>query len=401
MSLRPKKVTVPDSPVQSPPAQPIIINNNIQIPTTGSSSQTTNQPGQLTPPVPDPKEPVRPPADALTLRTSALPIDRQHIHQREAVVKDIYARLIDDGTSAVALCGLGGIGKSTLGALVLSYAEQERRTGRGPFHREALLDQHLVQVQNARGIYRLHPIISTYAHRHFVPNDDESNEQVAQKAHVRAAQYYLQLASTTYPSQDKRHQTSDVLPLIEAVWQYCQAGQYSEAYQLMNEKEHLFEKLSLWGANVMLLELCQLLLAENWQFTPQQKALIFSYIAISSNVLGQKPKALEYYEQALTIRREVGDRGGEGMTLWNIGALFFEQHRHDVALAGYLLAKEIFEQVQSPDIDGVEEWIADLREEVGEQQFAVLLARVEPRAEQIVEETLREVGGEQRECLYL
>jgi Flp pilus assembly protein TadD len=35
--------------------------------------------------------------------------------------------------------------------------------------------------------------------------------------------------------------------------------------------------------------------------------------------LGEKAKALEYYEQALPLRRQVGDKGGEAATLNNLG----------------------------------------------------------------------------------
>ena len=38
--------------------------------------------------------------------------------------------------------------------------------------------------------------------------------------------------------------------------------------------------------------------------------------------LGDRQRALEYYGQALPIRREVGDRAGEAVTLNNIGALY-------------------------------------------------------------------------------
>ena len=40
------------------------------------------------------------------------------------------------------------------------------------------------------------------------------------------------------------------------------------------------------------------------------------------NALGQKQEALKYYEQALRIKREVGDRGGEGTTLNNLGGVY-------------------------------------------------------------------------------
>ncbi len=78
-------------------------------------------------------------------------------------------------------------------------------------------------------------------------------------------------------------------------------------------------------------------------------------------------------------------------TLWNFGAACFDQQRYNVALACYLLAKEIYKQVQSPSADSVERWIAKLRDRIGEQQFAALLAQVEHHEEQIVEDALREI----------
>ncbi len=108
------------------------------------------------------------------------------------------------------------------------------------------------------------------------------------------------------------------------------------------------------------------------------------------DALGKKQEALSYYEQSLAIRREVGDRGGEGTTLYNMGALYFEQGHYYVALASLLLARDIFEEVQSPNRDSVQSWIDGLRKEIGEKQFAALQAQVEPHASQIVEQALQE-----------
>ncbi len=115
-----------------------------------------------------------------------------------------------------------------------------------------------------------------------------------------------------------------------------------------------------------------------------------SNLGLLYNSLGNIAQALSYYQQALAIRREVGDRSGEGATLWNIGALYFKQSRYEVSLACLLLARNIFEEVQSPNHDKVQEWIDGLQEKVGKKQFADLLSQVEPQTHQIVEKTLHE-----------
>ena len=80
------------------------------------------------------------------------------------------------------------------------------------------------------------------------------------------------------------------------------------------------------------------------------------------------------------------------MFFWNIGATCFDLGRNDAALASFLQAKQIFEQVQSPKVDDVAQWIADLRKRVGEKQFAALLAQVDREGmEQVVERALREM----------
>ncbi|MEH1839057.1 MAG: tetratricopeptide repeat protein [Nostoc sp.] len=38
--------------------------------------------------------------------------------------------------------------------------------------------------------------------------------------------------------------------------------------------------------------------------------------------LGQYPKALEFFQQALAINKQVGDKSGEGATLNNIGSVY-------------------------------------------------------------------------------
>ncbi|MBV9123957.1 MAG: tetratricopeptide repeat protein, partial [Planctomycetes bacterium] len=108
------------------------------------------------------------------------------------------------------------------------------------------------------------------------------------------------------------------------------------------------------------------------------------------DTLGKKQEALQSYQQALRIRRELADYRGEGTTLHNIGMICYSQQRYELALACIVRAKALFEREQSPsDVDIEAQWIAGLRKSIGEAHFTTMLAQVEPRAEQIVEEILQ------------
>jgi tetratricopeptide (TPR) repeat protein len=254
-----------------------------------------------------------------------------------------------------------------------------------------LLTQHLVQ-RVEEGRYQVHAIVASYARQHFVEGDEQANRQALQKAHAQAARFYLHQAETLCPPREQRRRLSEVQPFIEAVWHDTQAGQWQEAYAVI-EQEGLFGSLRLWGANALVLELCQLLLPPaNWHPAPAQEATLYVNLGLVSDSLGKKPEALDYYQQALAIRREVGDRRGEGVTLFNIGAALFQQQQ-DVSLAAFLLAKHLFEEVQSPYQNNVQSWIDSLRHDVGEEQFALLVAQVEPHAQQVFEQFLHRKQG--------
>jgi tetratricopeptide (TPR) repeat protein len=69
----------------------------------------------------------------------------------------------------------------------------------------------------------------------------------------------------------------------------------------------------------------------------QRQALFANSLGFVWSGLGEKHKALDYYEQALPLRRQVGDKGGEVTTLNNIGMVWSDLGEKDKAL-------EFFEQ---------------------------------------------------------
>ena len=61
-------------------------------------------------------------------------------------------------------------------------------------------------------------------------------------------------------------------------------------------------------------------------------------------------RALEYHQQALTIRRSLGDRPGEASTLYNIGFIREQQGDLEQAQLFYQQSQAINKSIGSPDL---------------------------------------------------
>lgn len=211
---------------------------------------------------------------------------------------------------------------------------------------DALLAQHLLQ-SSGDGLYRLHAIVTSYAHEHFDASNEQANRLALVAAHTRAAQYYQQYAKLHCPPRDQRRRRSDVQPLVEVVWQYCQAQQWQEAYAVIMQ-ENLNVDLQRWGSGAVLLELYQLLLPlEKWQPepTPAQKARISNDLGDLYRSSGQMKQARAYFEQALAICREVENRKEEGWALNNIGRIYANEGHKQQALEYYWESLDIHREV--------------------------------------------------------
>jgi hypothetical protein len=99
-----------------------------------------------------------------------------------------------------------------------------------------------------------------------------------------------------------------------------------------------------------------------------------------------KEQAWECYWQALDITEEIGDQEGNSRVLRNISAIYLDEHRHDLALAALLLAKDALNEMQNPGRNKMQRDIDKLRNEIGDEQFEVLLTRIEPQAQQLMEQ---------------
>ncbi|MCV3214532.1 CHAT domain-containing tetratricopeptide repeat protein [Plectonema radiosum NIES-515] len=84
---------------------------------------------------------------------------------------------------------------------------------------------------------------------------------------------------------------------------------------------------------------------------PQDKANILNYIGQIYHSLGQDTKAISFYQQAIAILKQTGDRTNEGITLSKIGLSYQSLGQYSKALKFYSSGLAIFKQVgdKSPD----------------------------------------------------
>ena len=64
--------------------------------------------------------------------------------------------------------------------------------------------------------------------------------------------------------------------------------------------------------------------------------------------LGDAHKAIEFYEQALVIAREIGDRSGESIDLENIGHACLSLEEYQKAKENYQQAIQIADEISFP-----------------------------------------------------
>jgi len=208
---------------------------------------------------------------------------------------------------------------------------------------DALLNQHLLQAWG-EGRYQLHSIITGYARSHFVDGNEQANRQALLAAYAKAAHHYLQYASIVCPPREKRRQYSDVEPLVEAVWQLCQAEQLPEAYSLM-EREGIFATLKRSGSNAILLELYLLLFPlDKWHPQRSREARIYNELGVIYRMLGRMKYAQEFLEKALQIYTEEGDQLGQGRVLNDLGRVFADLGNEKQAQNNYEQALSLYQQ---------------------------------------------------------
>ncbi len=212
---------------------------------------------------------------------------------------------------------------------------------------EKLMDKSLLETDH-KGNYWLHPLIREFSY------DDLKNKK---EIHQLAYQYYFTIVS------EKPADINVVQSLIEAHYHACKAEKYDEAANIIFDTE-LYESLDRWGNYRILVELYTMMLphdhfsAEILLSDKQTHGAVLGNLGNAYSDLGQVEKAIQYYEKALAIAQEIGDRRGEGNRLGNLGLAYSALGQVEKAIQYYEKALAIAQEIGDRRNEG--NWLGNL-----------------------------------------
>ncbi len=115
--------------------------------------------------------------------------------------------------------------------------------------------------------------------------------------------------------------------------------------------------------------------------SPDNKSLLLSLYNQLARLwydLSEYGQAHQYLEQSLRISQEIGDKSGEGTTLNNLGAIYWNQFQDvERAVPYFWPAYQILDQLGSPNVEYPKSYLTAIKEQIGEARFNEILQSVQ------------------------
>ena len=204
----------------------------------------------------------------------------------------------------------------------------------------------LVEKLNGKRRFEFQPVVLEYV-RYQAGDQSE--------AHQRAIDYYRSIAK-----QPPWTTKDDVKEYLEIFDHFYQLQDYDSAFDsiwicndFLSLRGYYIDKVELYGQLVSKWE--EISARENWNYQAALTSLGNAYYS-----LGQYQRAIEFYQQSLEIKREIGDspeerlrqRNGEGRSLGNLGSAYNSLGQYQRAIEFYQQSLEIKREIGDRNGEG-------------------------------------------------
>ncbi len=208
----------------------------------------------------------------------------------------------------------------------------------------------IVSVDRAAKTVTLHPIDQDYAYS-LLPEDDETESDYTRQAlERRVADYYAQFRTP----EETWKSIEDLEPQLNEFEHRIRAEDYDDACQVLEPID--LDYLDRWGHYARLVEMRKRLLGRVESRSLQMANL--GGLGHAYHALGRVEDAIELYQEALAIAREICDRWGEGFLLGNIGRAYRDLGQVERAIP--LLEKALAIAREVDDLRGASDRLGNL-----------------------------------------
>ena len=154
--------------------------------------------------------------------------------------------------------------------------------------------------------------------------------------------------------------------MIKGGYHLFEAGAYDRAYDLLGSASDWLRNRGRVREGLRILE----------PFLPQavqqtmQRVLVgrlLGTVGLAYHRLGQPQRAIDFYQQQLTITREIGDCGGEANACWNLGLQLVTLERLAEALPLMEVCVRFEQEIGHPDADKDAALVGELRQRLAGQ----------------------------------
>jgi tetratricopeptide (TPR) repeat protein len=273
-----------------------------------------------------------------------------------------------------------GIFVTITGETITDQKQNEQADIVGAFEQELQLLAHLGVIQTLFSVtntfcYTLHPLMRQYTLEHFMEDmtqrgksghippwadntrqiSDTQKEQLQNAliaGHVQVASYYESAIHEQCPPREQRVKLQDIAAIITTLRHLCLGQRWQHACNLLFQ-EDLHDTMVQWGAWNTLIGLYTAMLPPFGVLRPVDEGVVSSQVGMLYGRIGEYQQSKIYFDKAITLQREIGNKHGEAVSLTNQGELLRIHGDYQQARQNFETALSLSAQPPDPQLKSV------------------------------------------------